>query len=239
MRKYILIGMLLFALGVSAQSKQQLREELKEAADALSFHSDSLDLRLKKAALNMQLEQWEYAKDEYDYVIKRDPYNVAGLYYRAYANEKLGRLAFARADYEAVLRVVPTHFEARLGLALVNQKARRFTEAMDQINQLVESNPASVLPIVARANMERERKMYSLAEYDFTRAMEMEPDNTDHLLNRADVRLLMGNYEEARQDLDLLVKKGIVKASLKEFYDRLKRRNNPTSPSLKGGVSGG
>ena len=224
MRKYILIGMLLFALGVSAQSKQQLREELKEAADALSFHPDSLDLRLKKAALNMQLEQWEYAKDEYDYVIKRDPYNVAGLYYRAYANEKLGRLAFARADYEAVLRVVPTHFEARLGLALVNQKARRFTEAMDQINQLVESNPESVLPIVARANMERERKMYSLAEYDFTRAMKMEPDNTDHLLNRADVRLLMGNYEEARQDLDLLVKKGIVKASLKEFYDRLKKK---------------
>lgn len=224
MRKYILIGMLLFALGISAQSKQQLREELKEAADALSFHPDSLDLRLKKAALNMQLEQWEYAKDEYDYVIKRDPYNVAGLYYRAYANEKLGRLAFARADYEAVLRVVPTHFEARLGLALVNQKARRFTEAMDQINQLVESNPESVLPIVARANMERERKMYSLAEYDFTRAMEMEPDNTDHLLNRADVRLLMGNYEEARQDLDLLVKKGIVKASLKEFYDRLKKK---------------
>lgn len=216
--------MLLFALGVSAQSKQQLREELKEAADALSFHPDSLDLRLKKAALNMQLEQWEYAKDEYDYVIKRDPYNVAGLYYRAYANEKLGRLAFARADYEAVLRVVPTHFEARLGLALVNQKARRFTEAMDQINQLVESNPESVLPIVARANMERERKMYSLAEYDFTRAMEMETDNTDHLLNRADVRLLMGNYEEARQDLDLLVKKGIVKASLKEFYDRLKKK---------------
>ena len=95
---------------------------------------------------------------------------------------------------------------------------------MDQINQLVESNPESVLPIVARANMERERKMYSLAEYDFTRAMEMEPDNTDHLLNRADVRLLMGNYEEARQDLDLLVKKGIVKASLKEFYDRLKKK---------------
>ena len=73
MRKYILIGMLLFALGISAQSKQQLREELKEAADALSFHPDSLDLRLKKAALNMQLEQWEYAKDEYDYVIRRDP----------------------------------------------------------------------------------------------------------------------------------------------------------------------
>ncbi|MBQ6202696.1 MAG: tetratricopeptide repeat protein [Prevotella sp.] len=212
---------LIFSFG---QSREQLRDELKEAAEALSFFPDSLDLRLKKAALNMQLEQWEYAKDEYDYVIRRDPNNVAGLYYRAYANEKLGRLSFARADYEAVLRIVPTHFEARLGLALVNQKDRHFTEAMDQINQLVESNPDNVLAIVARANMERERKLYSLAEFDFTRAMEMEPDNTDHLLNRADVRLLMGNYEEARSDLDLLVKKGIVKGSLKGFYDRLKKK---------------
>ena len=57
MRKFILIGMLLFALGISAQSKQQLREELKEATEALSFRPDSIDLRLKKAALNMQLEQ--------------------------------------------------------------------------------------------------------------------------------------------------------------------------------------
>lgn len=216
--------MLLFALGVSAQSKQELREELKEASEALSIYPDSLDLRLKKAALNMQLEQWEYAKDEYDYVVRRDPYNVAGFYYRAYANEKLGRLDFARADYEAVLRVVPTHFEARLGLALVNQKDRHFTEAMDQINQLVEAYPTNATVYVVRANMERERKMYPLAEFDFTKAMEMEPDVTDHLLNRADVRLLMGNYEEAREDLDQLVKKGIAKAALQGFYDRLKKK---------------
>ena len=225
-RRLLLLSLLVshFLILSYSQSREQLREELKAAADELSFHPDSLDLRLKKAALNMQLGQWEYAKDEYDYVVRRDPYNVAGLYYRAYANEKLGRLSFARADYEAVLRVVPNHFEARLGLALVNQKDRHFTEAMDQINQLVESDPGNVLVIVARANMERERKMYSLAEYDYTRALELEPDNTDYLLNRADVRLLMGNYEEARRDLDLLVSKGIVKASLQSFYDRLKKK---------------
>ena len=84
MRKIIVIGMLLFTLGISAQSKQQLREELKEATAALSLRPDSLDLRLKKAALNMQLEQWEYALSEYNYVLRLDPENPAGLYYRAY-----------------------------------------------------------------------------------------------------------------------------------------------------------
>lgn len=45
---------------------------------------------------------------------------------------------------------------------------------------------------------------------------------TDHLVNRADVRLLMENYEGAKADLDLLVKKGVLKAALQDFYKRLK-----------------
>ena len=93
---------------------------------------------------------------------------------------------------------------------------------MDQINQLVESYPNKATAYVARANIERERKMYSLAEYDFTQAIQLEPEVTDHLVNRADVRLLMGNYEGAKADLDLLVKKGIAKAALQDFYKRLK-----------------
>ena len=75
---------------------------------------------------------------------------------------------------------------------------------------------------VARANMERERKMYALAEYDFTQAIQLEPDVTDHLVNRADVRIMMENYEGAKADLDLLVKKGILKTALHDFYKRLK-----------------
>jgi len=214
--------MLLIALGSFAQSNQQLREELKAASDRLSYHPDSLNLRLEKAAINMQLEQWQYAKDEYDYVLRRDPNNLAALYYRAYANEKLNRYGFARLDYENLLRIIPTHFEARLGLALLNQKDRRLTEALDQINQLVESYPNKAIAYAARANMERDRKMYELAEYDYTQAMQLEPDNVDFLLNRADVRIRMQHFEEAKADLDLLVKKGTAKAALSEFYERLK-----------------
>ena len=134
----------------------------------------------------------------------------------------MGRYNFARADYETLLKIVPSNFEARLGLALLNQKDRHFTEAMDQINQLVEAYPNNAMVYVARANMERERKMYALAEYDFTQAIQLEPDVTDHLVNRADVRIMMENYEGAKADLDLLVKKGILKTALQDFYKRLK-----------------
>ena len=93
-----------------AQDHQTLRSQLKETTEVLAYYPDSVDLRLKKAALNLQLEQWQYAKDEYDQVLRSHPDNIAGLYYRAYANQQLGRYNFARLDYENLLKVVPGHF---------------------------------------------------------------------------------------------------------------------------------
>ena len=212
-----------FLLFSFSQSNDDLRKELKTVTEKLGAHPDSVDLRFQKAALNMQLEQWEYAKNEYDYVLDRDPENLAGLYYRAYVNEKLGKLNFARIDYEKLLKHVPSNFEARLGLALLNQKDQHYTEALDQINQLVEAYPERAIVYVARANMERERGMYALAEYDFTQAIQLEPEQTDHLVNRVDVRILMEHFEDAKADLDLLVRKGIAKTALQDFYDRLKK----------------
>ena len=64
-------------------TRQQLRDSLAAASQELSFHPDSLDLRLRKASWNVQLEQWQYARDEYDYVLDRNPQNVAALLIRS------------------------------------------------------------------------------------------------------------------------------------------------------------
>ena len=105
------------AANVSAQTststmltRQQLRDSLAVASEQLSYHPDSLDLRLRKAGWNLQLEQWQYAHDEYDYVLRREPYNLAALFYRAFVNEKQQRYKFARLDYENLLSIVPDHF---------------------------------------------------------------------------------------------------------------------------------
>lgn len=110
----------LLPLNCFAQQREALRDSLKKATEALEYHPDSVDLRLKKAAWNLQLEQWQYAKDEYDRVLSKDQHNIAALYYRAFANQKLRRYNFARLDYEHLLQRVPGHFSALLGLALLN-----------------------------------------------------------------------------------------------------------------------
>lgn len=224
MKKFwlLLSGVLLATASGHAQSLQLLRDSLKAATEALEYHPDSIDLRLRKAAWNLQLGQWQYAQDEYDYVLRKDPANVSALYYRAFTNEKLGRLKFARLDYETLLQIVPGNFESQLGLALLNQKDKHYTEAYDQINRLVNQFPDSAIAYAARAGIEKERGMRELAEYDYAEAIRRDPSNPDYLLNHADLCITLGRMREARRDLDRIVSLGTPKAALTEFYRRLK-----------------
>ncbi len=206
-----------------AQQREALRDSLKKATEALAYHPDSVDLRLKKAAWNLQLEQWQYAKDEYDRVLSKDQRNIAALYYRAFANQKLGRYNFARLDYENLLQRVPGHFSALLGLALLNQKDNHHTEALNQINQLVSQHADSAVAYAARAGIEVEQGMLELGEYDYSEAIKRDRKNTDYLLNRAELRIRLGKTEKARDDLDRLVSLGVPRPALRIWYGRLKQ----------------
>jgi len=215
--------LLLVVLGCKAQDNRQLRDSIKVVSEKLACYPDSVPLRLQKASYNLQLGQWEYAKSEYDYIIERHPQNFTALFYRAYANGRLGRNGFARADYESVLSVFPDNFEARLGLTLISQKDKRYTEAFDMINRMVHQFPDSAIVYAIRAGIEKERGMLSLAEYDYSEAIKRAPADTGYILNRADVRIMDGRKEEARKDLDMLVRMGTPRAALAEYYRKCRK----------------
>lgn len=221
MRHILLTVVLAFvSIGANAQDDRSLRDSLRTVSEQLAYHPDSIDLRLRKAAWNVQLRQWNYAKDEYDYVLQRQQDNIAALYYRAFVNEQLHRYKFARIDYENLLRLVPGNFEALLGYALLNQKDKHYTEAYNQINRLVQQFPDSAVAYAARAGIEVERGMFSLAEYDYEEAVKRERNN-DYLIALVDVRIRMRKYDEARSVLDDMVRDGCPKGTLKDLYERL------------------
>lgn len=211
-------------VAAEAQTSNPLRDSLKVASERLSFYPDSIDLRLRKAAWNVQLEEWQSAKSEYDIILSHNPVNIAALYYRAYCNDRLGRYDFARLDYQNLLALIPGNFEARLGLALLNEKDRHFTEALDGINQLVSAYPDSAVVWAARAGIEGERGMNELSEYDYSEALKRAPDNKDYLLARADLRIKLRRFADAQADLDTLVRLGTPRAALKDWYDKVRKR---------------
>lgn len=196
-----------------------LRDSLAMATAALEQHIDSVDLRLRRAACYVDLKQWEDAKSDYDYILDRHPGNPAALFFRAFVNERLGRNHFARLDYLNLLKVAPTSFEGKLCFALFNDRHDHHTEAMDQINLLIEQHPDSAVVYAARAEMENDRKQYALAEYDYTEALKRDPTNTEYLFQRALCALAQSHYSTARHDFETLIALGVPRHELEPFYE--------------------
>ena len=55
-----------------------------------------------------------------------------------------------------------------------------------------------------------------------TEALQRDPHNIDYRVNRIDLFLTLGRKREAEEDLLFLVRKGVPRASLRDFYRRLK-----------------
>ena len=226
-RPFVLVAIaLLMSMGraVAQSSSSALRDSLALATETLAYHPDSIDLRLKKAAWNIQLEQWNYAKDELDKVLFLNQTNIAGLFYRAFVNEKLKRYNFACLDYQNLLVLVPGNFQAQLGLALLNEKDQHHTEAYDGINNLIEQYPDSAVAYAARGGMEKERGMLELAAYDYAEAMRLDSTNQDYIVSHVDLLITLGRKLEAYDDLRRLQALGVLPGQLQDFYARLRRK---------------
>lgn len=210
------------AASVSAQTSRQWRDSLALINRQIETSPYSSDLHLRKAAINIELQQWQYAIDEYGLVLGRDPGNPAALFYRAYAYTHLRRYDLARYDYEDFLKIAPRNMEAMICLAHVYTKLQRPTDAMDRMNHVVELFPDSAVPYAARAGLEMDMAADDAALYDWGEACRLAPDNTDYIISKAALLISMGRKKEARAELDKAVGKGVSRGALNEWYRKCK-----------------
>ena len=156
--RLILLSIISFQLSISPVGAQNWRDSLTVLNKLIDTQPWSTDVHLRKAAANLQLKQWQYAVDEYGLILQKEPHNPAALFYRAYANTHLRHFDLAKNDLNDLLIVVPSHFEARLSLAIVLQQLGRKQEALDQLNQTIQMHADSAVAYAARANVERQMK---------------------------------------------------------------------------------
>ncbi len=211
---------ILFAMSAAAQTAKEWRDSLDNLRRAIETSQYSSDLHLKKAAVNIQLHQWEYAIGEYDFVLSREPQNIAALYYRGFVNTQLRRYEQARVDYERLLNIIPNNLEARLGLSYVLQKTGKHIESLQELNLLVEQYPDSAIVYASRAALEKSMHTLDAALLDWEKAISLSPDNTDYLLSKADILIALGRKHEARLCLDAIAKRGVPYGILREWYKR-------------------
>lgn len=216
-------AVLLSQLTLLAQSNQDWRDSLAVLNKQIEQSAWSTDLHLRKAAVNMELKQWQFAVDEYAIVLQKEPHNPAALFYRAYANTHLRRFDLSRNDLNDLLAIVPTHFEARLSLAVVLQQLGRNQDALDNLNQLIHQHADSAVAYAARANLERQMKQDEAALYDWDRAEKLAPHDATYVVSHVDLLLVLERRKEARRVLDAAVRRGIPRGMLTEWYEKTKR----------------
>lgn len=218
----IVISFIICHISFSPVRAQNWRDSLTVLNKQIAQSSWSTDLHLRKANANLQLKQWQYAIDEYSLVLQREPKNPAALFYRAYANTHLRRFELSRNDLNDLLAFAPTHFEARLSLAVVLQQLGRKQDALDQLNQTIQQHADSAVAYAARANLERDMKQDEVALYDWQRAEELSPRDVTYVVSHVDLLLVLGRKTEARRVLDAAVKRGIPRGMLVEWYRKVK-----------------
>ena len=206
----------------SAQSRSEWRDSLETLTRQLNRTPADIDLRLRKAEANINLEQWDYALAEYGKILHVDEHNLAALYFRAYVHTQQNHYDLARVDYETFLGLQPRHFEARLGLAHVLQKMGRKTDTVDQLNTLVEQFPDSATAYAARAAFETEQQQYDIALFDWDEAIRRQPQNAGFVVSKADILIRQNRHSEARTELMGAIRRGIPHYALKEWLDKCK-----------------
>ena len=222
-------GLMLALLFVATQSQLTLqaqenwRDTLTAINKQIAESRWSTELHLRKANANLQLQQWQYAIDEYGLVLRHEERNPAALFYRAYAYTHMRRFDLARNDLNDLLTIVPRHFEGRLSLAVVLQQLGRKQEALDELNQTIELHSDSAVAYAARANLERQLKLDEAALFDWQRAEELSPRDATYVVSHVDLLLVLERREEARRVLDAAVRRGIPRGMLREWFDKCKR----------------
>lgn len=211
---------LIVAVCAQAQTPREWRDSVSYLIEAIRQNPKSIDLRLKKAEANINLQQWEYAVQEYGYVLRLDERNLAALYFRAFCHSQLKHYDLARVDYEAFLTLQPLHFESHLGLAHTLQKLGRQTETLDALNRIVQLFPDSADAYAARAAYETERRLYDVALYDWDEAIRRKQGKVEYVVSKVEILIRQGRCREAREALDAAVMKGTPRGALKEWYDQ-------------------
>ena len=223
MWRVICLSFAIWLLSLNPVGAQNWRDSLAAINAEIARSPYSAELHLRKAAVNIELGQWDYAVNEYGIVLDHNPDNPAALYYRAFAHTQQRHYEIALADYEHLLRIVPQNMEGRLGHAYVQQRLGRMSEALDELNLMVEMFPGEAIVFATRAALEREMNQPEASLYDWQHAMELEPLNADYVVSCVDLLLSQERMAEARYELEEAVKRGVPRGSLRQWFAKCRK----------------
>jgi Tfp pilus assembly protein PilF len=133
-------------------------------------------------------------------VTKRAVGELPGILAEAIALHRSGRLASARANYEAILEVQPGHFDALHLLGVIAAQTKEPARAVELIGKAIEVDPRNPAAFAAHANLgsalqELGRLDAAIASYD--RAVALNANHAEAHSNRGAALRRLRRFDEA------------------------------------------
>lgn len=213
-------------LGTLLRKQQRPEEALEAYSFALNFAPYNVPVLLNRASLYWETGKDELARVDYSLVLDVEQDNEEALLMRAYIYRQQRAYQFAKADYARLLRLQPSHYQARLGLAILEQKMGNHADALTLLDALLadfgEVPERAVLLYQARAEVEWERQHLEQALMDIDRAIALDATGADAYLMRGRIYLQQGKKPLAKRDFLKAVALGAPAAEVKPLLQQCK-----------------
>ncbi|MCI0341898.1 MAG: tetratricopeptide repeat protein [Planctomycetales bacterium] len=125
---------------------------------------------------------------------------------RALALRRLGDDAAALADFDAAIRLVPDHTEARNGRGNLRAVREDFGGALEDYDVAIRSAPDSFRPLHNRARLHSDRGDLRAALADLDEAVQLGPEESKVWQARGDTRRRAGDLRGALEDYDVAIR---------------------------------
>lgn len=195
-------------------------EAIESYSYALNIAPNSIPILMNRATTYMELAKTDLAYIDYCQVLDLDKTNKEALAMRAYIYVSRSDYNAARADYNRLIDLDPATYSGRIGLVTLNQKEKKYTQALDIINQMIVELPDDAVLYVSRADIEQNMGLTDLALIDLEESIRLKPDSPEPFLLRGEIYLFQKKKILARQDFEKAVQLGIPQSDLKQQFQQ-------------------
>ena len=157
--------------------------------------------------IHITIRENEKAILDLNTVIALVPAQASAYHNRAIAHANLGKLDAAIVDYRKVSELAPANLVPLQQIAILLGKAKQWREQAEAIGALIEREPAALAHRLSRATAWRQAGMRENALDDLTFVVDKgaAAERMRALVERAELTLQLGRYQEALSDCDAAI----------------------------------
>lgn len=184
----------------------KFEQAIEDYTNALSLEPDNVETFIRRGEAWKSLGHCEHAVKDFKAAIKRDQENDQALYQLAQTRLETGEFLLAQRDIERAIDSSPRNVRSYGLYADILQKLGQQEGVIEALNRATLLDSTDPLIYQKRAKVHFQQKNYLNATSDFTRSLELSPNEPDVLLSRGQAYLKSEQPEQAIADFENVIK---------------------------------